>query len=124
MATPLRSDNPAPQDIQFAHFGVLNDGKQSKGAFTTAIITNIVLALLVIIIGSAVKTVVNSNKTKDITYVEPVKEPPPVVKPPPPLPRIPPPPPPKVPRARKAAGGEACRSAYGSQAAGHAACSA
>ena len=29
MAKPLRSDNPAPQNIQFTHFGVLNDGKQS-----------------------------------------------------------------------------------------------
>ena len=69
MAKPLRSDNPAPQNIQFTHFGVLNDGKQSKGAFTTAIVINMTIArAAVIVIGSAVKTVVISNKTKDIAY--------------------------------------------------------
>ena len=31
MAKPLRSDDPTPQNMQFAHFGVLNDGSQSKG---------------------------------------------------------------------------------------------
>ncbi len=93
MASPLRSDNPAPRDLRFTHFGVLNDGKQSRGAFTTAIVTNVVLAALLIVVGSAVKTVVNVNKNKDIAFIEPVKEPPPVVKPPP---KLPPPPPPKL----------------------------
>ena len=96
MAKPLRSDNPNPQDMQFAHFGILNDGKQSKGAFTTAIVTNVIIAALVIVVGSAVKTVVKINEKKDLAYT-PVKEPPPPPPPPPP-PRIipPPPPPPKV----------------------------
>jgi len=93
MAKPLRSDNPAPQNMQFTHFGVLNDGKQSKAAFTTAVIINIALALLFIVIGSAVRTAVINNKPKDVTYVEPIKEPPPPPKPPPP--KLPPPPPPK-----------------------------
>lgn len=93
MVKQLRSDIPTPPSIQFAHFGVLDDGKQSKGAFTTAVITNLVIAALIIIIGSAVKTVVTNNKLKELSYVEPVKEPPPPVKPPPPvLPKIPPPP--------------------------------
>ncbi len=102
MASPLRSDNPAPQNIQFKHFGVLNDGKQSKAAFTTAIVTNVIIAALVIVVGSAVKTVVNNSKPKEIAFVEPVKEPPPPVKPPPPPPpKLPPPPkvkldPPKI----------------------------
>ncbi|HZL26270.1 MAG TPA: hypothetical protein VFC39_07045, partial [Acidobacteriaceae bacterium] len=68
MAKPLRSDNPTPQNMQFAHFGILDDGKQSKGAFTTAIVTNLVLAALIIIIGSAVKKVVTINKAKDLAY--------------------------------------------------------
>ena len=91
MAKPLRSDNPAPQDIQFSHFGVLNDGKQSKGAFTTAIVTNLIIAALLIVITSAVKTVNNINRKTELAYIEP-KQPPP---PPPKLP--PPPPPPKLP---------------------------
>jgi periplasmic protein TonB len=90
MAKPLRSDNPAPQNIQFSHFGVLDDGKQSKGAFTTAIVTNLVIAALLIVITSAVKTVVNVNRKTELAYVEPIKEPPPP-------PRLPPPPPPKLP---------------------------
>ncbi|MEO7030565.1 MAG: energy transducer TonB [Acidobacteriaceae bacterium] len=93
MAKPLRSDNPAPQSIQFTHFGVLNDGKQSKGAFTSALAINLILAALAVLIGSAVRTVVNIDKPKDIAYIEPVKEPPPAPKPPPP--KLPPPPPPK-----------------------------
>jgi protein TonB len=96
MAKELRSDNPEPQNIQFAHFGILDDGKQSKGAFTTAIVTNLIIAALIIIIGSAVKTVVTVAKAKDVAFT-PVKEPPPKPPPPPPPPpRLPPPPPPKV----------------------------
>ncbi len=95
MSKPLRSENPKPENIQFKHFGILNDGQQSKGAFTTSIVTNLVLAALVILVGSAVKTVVNTNKAKELTYVEPVKEPPPPPPPPPPKFKMPPPPPPK-----------------------------
>jgi periplasmic protein TonB len=96
MAKPLRSDNPAPQDIQFSHFGVLNDGKQSKAAFTTAIVTNLVIAALLIVITSAVKTVVNVNRKTELAYIEPKQPPPPPPLPPPPPPKLPPPPPPKV----------------------------
>ena len=32
MVKPLRSEDPAPQNMQFAHFGVLNDGNQSKAS--------------------------------------------------------------------------------------------
>ena len=94
MAKPLRSDNPTPQNMQFAHFGILDDGKQSKGAFTTAVVTNLILAALILIVGSAVKKVVTINKAKDLAYTA-VKQPPPPPPPPPP-PRLPPPPPPKV----------------------------
>ena len=30
MAKPLRTDEPAPRNMQFTHFGVLDDGNQSK----------------------------------------------------------------------------------------------
>ena len=46
MAKPLRTDDPAPQNMQFAHFGVLNDGSQSKGSLFTSVALNILLALV------------------------------------------------------------------------------
>src|ERR1700735_5615362 len=55
MAKPLRSDDPAPQNMQFSHFGVLNDGNQSKGSLFSAIVLNVVIAIVVCIIGAAAK---------------------------------------------------------------------
>jgi protein TonB len=95
MAKPLRSDDPAPQNMQFAHFGVLNDGSQSKGSLFTSITLNILLALCAIIIGAAAKKTMD-NRIK-LTHLEepiPIKkpdEPPPIkIKPPklPPTPQI------------------------------------
>jgi protein TonB len=105
MAKPLRSDNPAPQSVQFSHFGVLNDGKQSKAAFTTSIVTNLIAAALIIIIGSVVRTNVTVAKPKDISFVEPIKEtpppkPPPVKLPPPPKIKVPEPPKIKMPEPK------------------------
>jgi TonB family protein len=96
MVKPLRSDEPNPPSVQFKDFGVLNDGSQSKGAFTTSIVTNLLIAALVIIVGSVVKNTVAPPPKKDLTFAEIPKEPPP---PPPPPPKLPPPPkiePPKV----------------------------
>ena len=45
MAKPLRSEDPAPQNMQFSHFGVLNDGSQSKTSLFTSIMLNAVIAL-------------------------------------------------------------------------------
>ena len=56
MPKPLRSDDPNPQPVQFAHFGVLNDGKRSKGAAVTAIIINCSIAALIVILGMVIKT--------------------------------------------------------------------
>jgi len=90
MSKPLRSADPTPKSVQFAHFGVLNDGSNSKGAFATSFITNIVVALLVVVISAAVKTkVANDNKLKTLTVA--VKEKPPEPKPKPPPPKPPPP---------------------------------
>ena len=55
MAKPLRTDNPAPPSMQFAHFGVLNDGSQSKSSLFTSISINIIVAIVVCILGAAAK---------------------------------------------------------------------
>jgi protein TonB len=95
MPKPLRSDDPNPKSVQFAHFGVLDDGTRNKGAFATAAITNIVILVLLVIVGSVVKTVIApKNDKKDLTFVK--VEPPPEVKPPPPPPPVKLPPPPKL----------------------------
>ena len=82
MAKPLRSDDPAPQNMQFSHFGVLNDGNQSKGSLFSAIVLNVVIAIVVCIIGAAAKkTIDNRHKLTELTLaptpkppeVEPIK---------------------------------------------------
>lgn len=99
MVKPLRTEMQNPPSVAFKDFGVLNDGAQSKAAFTTSIITNIVVALLVVIIGSVVKTKINTTlKKENLTFSELPKEPPP---PPPPPPKLPPPPKIKLPEPPK-----------------------
>lgn len=71
MAKPLRTEDPAPQNMQFAHFGVLNDGSQSKASLFTSISLNIIIAAVVIIIGAAAKHSVDRSH-KLTTLVEPI----------------------------------------------------
>jgi protein TonB len=82
MVKPLRSDDPAPQNIQFSHFGILNDGSQSRASLFSSIIINVIIAIVVIIIGAAVKNTIAPPAKKVITLVEPT--PPPKPLPPPP----------------------------------------
>jgi TonB family protein len=94
MAKPLRTDDPNPQSMQFAHFGVLNDGNQSKGSLFTSVALNILLALCAIIIGAAAKKTID-NRIKLTHLDEPIpmkkpEEPPPVKIKPPKLPPVPP----------------------------------
>ena len=93
MAKPLRTDDPAPQNMQFAHFGVLNDGSQSKASLFTSITLNLILAFVVIVIGAAAKHTIDKSK-KLTMLVEPIPikkvEPEPIK--PKILPKIPPPP--------------------------------
>ena len=95
MAKPLRSEIRNPPNRQFEHFGVLNTGGQSKGAFFGSIVFNVILALIAVIIGASVKKI-SDNRVKEVTLVVPLKEKPPE----PPKPKVPPPPklppPPKV----------------------------
>lgn len=72
MAKPLRSeDSTPPKSMQFAHFGVLNDGQQSKASLFTSISLNIIIALVVIIIGAAAKKTMD-HRQKLTTLVEPI----------------------------------------------------
>jgi TonB family protein len=54
MAAPLQSEISAPkQNLQFAHFGVLNDGAQSKASTATALILNLTVIFVLLIISAA-----------------------------------------------------------------------
>jgi periplasmic protein TonB len=99
MPKPLRSEDPNPKDMQFAHFGVLNSGAQSKASLFTSITVNVLLGLICLIIGAATKKVVD-NRNKEIAYVVPLPKP---VEPPKPKLPSPPklPPPPKLPEPPK-----------------------
>jgi periplasmic protein TonB len=94
MPKPLRSDDPTPKDMQFAHFGVLNDGSRSKGAAITSVVVNITVALLILIIGALVKTnPIVAKRITELTLPPQPKVEPPAPKPPPPPPvKLPPPP--------------------------------
>jgi periplasmic protein TonB len=100
MAKPLRTDNPAPPSMQFAHFGVLNDGNQSKSSLFTSIALNVLLAFCAVVIGAAAKkTIDNRHKLTELTEPIPIKKaeepPPPKIKlkipPPPPMVKVEPP---------------------------------
>ncbi len=94
MVKPLRSDNPAPQNIQFTHFGILNDGSQSRGSLYSSVVINVLIAIIIIIIGAAVHNTVVPPQEKVVTLIEPLP-----VKPPPlpPTPKVTPRPEPKPP---------------------------
>ena len=93
MAKPLRTDNPAPPSMQFAHFGVLNDGSQSKASLFTSISLNITIAVVVCILGAAAKKAHDHIILTHLTEPIPIKkdEPPPMkekIKPIPPPPVV------------------------------------
>jgi protein TonB len=95
MAKPLISEEPGqPKDMQFAHFGVLDAGTQSKASTITSVTINVLLAFVIIVIGAATKkSIDNRRKLTELTEpvmikkVEPVK--PKVVPPTPPPPKLP-----------------------------------
>ena len=98
---PLRSDDPRPRSVQFSHFGVLNDGGNSKSAFFTSTIFNVVVLLLAIVVGNAVRNEIKDRKDKLTTITlapkeEAPKPPPPKIIPPKPLPEPPKIEPPKI----------------------------
>lgn len=90
MAKPLRTDDlTQPHSLQFSHFGILDDGRQSRASILTSVTVNVVLAIVVIILGVAAKKI-SDNHPRVTTLVLPtmVKPVPEIIKP-----RILPPPP-------------------------------
>ncbi len=66
---------PAPANMQFSHFGVLNDGQQSRTSLFTSITVNIIIALVVIIIGAAAKKTMDKRiKLTSLTEPIPIKK--------------------------------------------------
>ena len=76
MAKPLQSeDSGQPKNMQFAHFGVLNDGAQSKASTMTAVIVNVALAFVIVVIGAATKkTIDNRLKLTELAAPIPIKK--------------------------------------------------
>ena len=81
MAMPPRSEELGqPKDVQFAHFGVLDSGSQSKpSVFVSLIVNLIVLFVFIIISAAAKKSLDNRHLLTELTEpvvpkkVEPVK---------------------------------------------------
>lgn len=99
---PLRSADPNPRSVQFSHFGVLNDGANSKGAFVLSAVVNGSVLFILVLISLAVvnRAAERKGKLTVITLApkeEPPKPPPPKITPPKPLPEPPKPvEPPKI----------------------------
>jgi protein TonB len=74
MAKPLRTDNPAPPNMQFAHFGVLNDGSQSRASLFTSITVNVVIAIVVCILGAAAKNTMDHARLTRLVEPIPIKK--------------------------------------------------
>jgi TonB family protein len=99
---PLKSADPNPHSVQFSHFGVLNDGANSKGAFIFSAVLNSSVLFILVLISLAVVNRAAERKEK-LTVItlahkeEPPKPPPPKIVPPKPLPEPPKPvQPPKI----------------------------
>ena len=74
MPKPLRSENPAPPSMQFSHFGVLQDGQQSKGSLFTSVTVNIVVAIVVCVLGAAAKKTIEKRKLTYLAEPIPIKK--------------------------------------------------
>ena len=94
MEMPPRSDELSkPIDVQFAHFGVLNSGSQSKPSLFVSVVLNVAILFVFIIVSAAAKkSIDNRHLLTELTEpvvprkVEPIK--PKFVPPPPPPPPV------------------------------------
>jgi len=94
MAKPLTSEKTGqPQSVQFAHFGVLDDGAQSKASTVSALAINVLLAFVIVVVGAAAKKAKdNRMKLTELTApvmikkIEPIK---PKILPPKPVVKLP-----------------------------------
>jgi len=67
------------KDVQFKHFGILDDGKQNRSSLLTATVLNVLAALFVILLGAAAKkTIDDSSKMTVLTLPTLMKEPEPL----------------------------------------------
>ena len=75
MAKPLTSEETGqPKSMQFAHFGVLNDGAQSKTSTLAAVVINIAMAFVIIVVLAAGKKAVDNRiRLTELTPPIPVK---------------------------------------------------
>jgi protein TonB len=93
MAAPLRSENSGPQkSIQFAHFGVLDAGKQSTGSMFVSLFINAIAALVIIVLSAAAaKQAIQKSRMLAQLIVPVVQKKPEPVKPKvtPPKPKLP-----------------------------------
>ena len=96
MEMPPRSEKLGqPIDVQFAHFGVLDSGSQSKPSLFVSVVLNVVILFIAIVVSAAAKkSIDNRHLLTELTEpvvakkVEPIK--PKFVPPPPPvLPNVP-----------------------------------
>ncbi|MCU1320945.1 MAG: energy transducer TonB [Acidobacteriaceae bacterium] len=74
MAKPIRTIDTTPKDMRFATFGILDDGSQSKSSLFTSISLNLVIAFVVIVIGSAAKHSIDNSKKLTAISLEPIKK--------------------------------------------------
>jgi TonB family protein len=83
MAAPLRSANSGPQkSVQFAHFGVLDAGTQSKGSMLVSVCVNAIAGLVIIVLSAAAaKQAIQKNKMLTELVVPVVQKKPEPVKP-------------------------------------------
>jgi TonB family protein len=71
----ISADPGQPQNVQFAHFGVLDDGSQSKTSTITAIVVNLLLAFVIVVVGAATKkTIDNRQRLTELTAPPPVQK--------------------------------------------------
>ncbi len=95
MPTTLQSEERGQRtDMRFAHFGVLDDGRQSKPSVFVSVFLNVVVLFVVVVVTAANrKMIANNDMLTKLTFqnvpkkVEPIK--PKVVPPPPKPPEIP-----------------------------------
>ena len=93
MAKPLSTDDlTQSRSLQFSHFGILDDGRQSRASIFTSVTINVVIAIIVVILGLAAKKISDTHPRVTTLVAPDLNKPvPEIVKP-----RVIPPPPPKI----------------------------
>jgi TonB family protein len=102
MAKPPRTEEPSqPRSLQFAHFGVLDNGHQSKASVFTSLTINVLFAIVAVILSLAAKKITESRPQVTMLIAPTIPKPAPEIIRPRIIPKVPPPPkvvvqPPKI----------------------------